>query len=42
MLENERPWVAGLLFLLTTAASVGVIAVIVVWAIWLVRKSDSI
>ena len=41
VLENERPWFAGLLFLLTTAASVGAIAVIVVWVIWLVRKSDS-
>ena len=41
VLENERPWFAGLLFLLTTASSIGAIALIVVWVIWLVRKSDS-
>ena len=41
VLEDERPWFAGLLFLLTTAASVGAIALIIVWVIWLVRKGDS-
>ena len=41
VLEDERPWFAGFLFLLTTAASVGAIALIVVWVVWLVRKGDS-
>ena len=40
VLEDERPWFAGLLFLLTTTASVGAIALIVVWVIWFVRKGD--
>ncbi len=41
VLEDERLWFAGFLFLLTTAASVGAIALIVMWVIWLVRKGDS-
>ncbi len=40
VLENERYWFAGLLFLLSTAASIGAIALIAVWVIWLVRKGD--
>ena len=40
VLENERHWFAGLLFLLSTAASIGAIALIAVWVIWLVRKGD--
>ena len=41
VLEGESRWFAGLLFLLSATASVGAIALIVVWVVWLVRKGDS-